>query len=169
MTFFSRRTLSRIFGAVIVVMTCIPLGSSSLCAQTTDPAGAEPQLAIATLKFIRTNGNPEVCIGKFQVIQTTKVVKAPHVHAEHLTYHCRIADDAGRILHSIDLEDPLKPRYEYPDEDGVLQWVILPQDTNEVLIRFPFSAEMKSLQIISSGERHQTDLICTIPLPKTTE
>jgi hypothetical protein len=138
-------------------------------AQHVADRNATPQLAIVSLKFVKTAGNPEVSIVKFRVIQSAKIVHSNPVHPEGLTYNCIFTNSAGDEIQSIALEDPLNPRYEYPDEDGVLQWVRLPQDENEILIRFPYSSEMQSIQIVRPGERHEADILCTIPLPKTTE
>jgi hypothetical protein len=60
---------------------------------------------------------------------------------------CLLLDQDEQILDTLIVKHPLKPAYEYPNEDGTLGMITVDVTENEVLLRFPYDDAMRFILV----------------------
>lgn len=77
---------------------------------------------------------------------------------------CWVLNDQNQPLETIVIKDPLKIRYEYPDDGGQIGSAIIERPDNELVIRFNFIPGMKYLLIKRIGTDGEPVALATLPL-----
>ncbi len=72
---------------------------------------------------------------------------------------CIITDKDLMPMDSINIFQPLNPRFEYPLEDGSIGSFVTEIDSNEVMLRFSYNINMKFLRIYLSESENQLRFI----------
>lgn len=122
-------------------------------------------VAVIALKFDRQAGNCAVSITNSALIRTNKNRTLPVYRDWHTNdFVCFLLNADDEILDTLVIRQPLKPRYEYPGENGTIGSVATDLATNEVLVRFPYSETMRYLQVSEVTGQRQLNIITKLPL-----
>jgi len=62
-------------------------------------------------------------------------------------FYCLVVDRFRHVTDSIRIEQPLNPRYEFPDENGAIGSKQVELQKTDVLIRFPLRDKLRSLEL----------------------
>ena len=127
----------------------------------------EHRVAIASLRFTGTSEGVDVSLEHFVTILTAKPVLNDS-HATHPgDYLCGVVDEKGRMAESINLGNPLLQRYEFPTDDHSIGTAEIPLQAQSVIVRFPYSPTLRTLQIARVTDDGETVLKQTLTLPET--
>lgn len=149
-----------------LALTCLFTGTIDAQASEPDIAG---QLALVSLRFELTDGDPIVEIEEFIVVETSKRVNEVLTLAREAGYALILADTRSLPMDTIYIADPLNPVYEYSEDEETIQSVSLPQHEGHVLIRFPYVEEMSQIRIAKCTENQQLSIIHSIAFPEAKE
>jgi hypothetical protein len=128
---------------------------------------AEPfTLALITLKISKTNHDYSVLITDSKILEASpgKVDPEP-VYWKENDFYGLVLDKNKRVRDSLQIDQPLSPRFEFPQENGKIGSTVIELNENEVLLRFSFQKDYKWIRIgvIEKGNRFRT--LNTIELP----
>jgi hypothetical protein len=62
-------------------------------------------------------------------------------------FYCMVINRFNQVTDSIRIEQPLNPRYEFPDENGIIGVKNVELQETDVLVRFPNREKLQSLQL----------------------
>jgi hypothetical protein len=79
-------------------------------------------------------------------------------------FYCLVVDQFRQITDSIRIEQPLNPRYEFPEENGTIGAKQVELQQTDVLIRFPMRNKLRYLQLGIVGSKNKFKLIRTIDI-----
>ena len=80
-------------------------------------------------------------------------------------FYCLVLDKNKRIRDSLFIDQPLSPRYEFPQDNGNIGSTVIELNENEVLLRFGFQKEYKWIRIGIVEKDHRFKTLNTIELP----
>jgi hypothetical protein len=128
---------------------------------------AEPfRIALITLKISKTSNGFSVSLTNSKILEASpgKVDPEP-VHWKENDFFCLVLDKNKRIRDSLSIDQPLNPRYEFPQDNGNIGSTVIELNENEVLLRFGFQKEYKWIRIgiVEKDNRFRT--LHTIELP----
>jgi hypothetical protein len=124
-------------------------------------------LALASLGFTRTEDSVQVTLEDFRIVPSAKPVYQREGSMSEGSYACVILGKQDIPLDTLYLGNPLMPRFEYPTDTEEIGSVELPFGQNSVLIRFRYTREMQSLQMIQMGASRRWNTMAHVPLPET--
>lgn len=80
---------------------------------------------------------------------------------------CLVLDAEGRRLHTIVLGQPLKVRFEYPEDDGSIGSAIIDVRAHDVVVHFPFDESVYALQIAIARDENSLHTLKTLHWTET--
>ncbi len=80
---------------------------------------------------------------------------------------CLVLDAEGRRLHTIVLGQPLKVRFEYPEDDGSIGSAIIDVREHDVIVHFPFDESVHALQIAIARDEYSLHSLKTLHWTET--
>jgi hypothetical protein len=117
------------------------------------------RIALITLKISKIKNDYAVTLTNSRILEASpgKVDSEP-LRWKQNDFYCLILDKNRHIRDSLCIEQPLSPRYEYPQENGKIGSIIVVQDENEVMLRFNFLKQYKWLRIgiVEKGNHFRT-------------
>lgn len=106
------------------------------------------KVALVTIKIIKSQNNYSVFITDSRIVEASlkNVDPEPDGWLEN-DFYCLVLDKNRHIRDSLKINQPLNPRYEFPQENGVIGSQVVELNENEVLLRFGYQKEYKWLRI----------------------
>lgn len=140
--------------------------SISVRNKNSDVEFQQSQLAVISLKITKTKDRYSVSLTNAGLFNTSKNIPELKKTWTENDFVCFIIDEQKQILDTLVIQQPMKIRYEFPQEDETIGTKIIDLPENEVLLRFPYTTEMKRLNITKCSEGGNLILIDTLELPK---
>jgi hypothetical protein len=124
------------------------------------------RIALITLKISKIKNDYAVKLTNSRILEASpgKVDSEP-LQWKQNDFYCLVLDKNRHIRDSLFIDQPLSPRYEYPQENGQIGSVIVEQDENEVMLRFNFLKQYKWLRIGIVEKDNHFRTINTIEIP----
>lgn len=126
----------------------------------------QAQLAVISLKITRVENKYSVAITKAALFITSKNVSDTKKKWMENDFVCLIVNDQKQALDTLIIRQPMSIRYEFPTDDETIGTKTVELSENEILLRFPYTAEMKYLSISACETNGNLVLIDTLELPK---
>jgi hypothetical protein len=79
-------------------------------------------------------------------------------------FYCLVVDQFHQVTDSIRIQQPLNPRYEFPEENGTIGAKQVELQQTDVLIRFPMRNKLRYLQLGIVGSKKKFKLIRTFDI-----
>ncbi len=114
------------------------------------------KVALVSIKIIKSQSDYSVLITDSRLIDASlkNVDPKPDGWMEN-DFFCLVLDKKRKIRDSLIINQPLCPRYEFPQENGEIGSQVVELNENEVLLRFSYQKEYKWLRIgIVEKNRH---------------
>lgn len=127
----------------------------------------EPKrIAMILLNISNSDGDYSTSIVSSRIIETAKEFKNNKKNVWHENdFVCFILDKHKNIIDTLLIFQPLHPRFEYPEDDGIIGSVVIEQKNNNVLLRFNYLSTMKYLRIEKVEENDNLKLIDVLEIP----
>ena len=135
--------------------------------KTTDKESEELKIAVVTLRIAKNNGQYAVSIKSMTLVNSSKKFlneRSDRINDDDLL--CFILGTNKRSIDTLKILQPLKVRYEYPNEDGTIGTRTVDLLENEVLLRFNYNTGMKYLRFAKAGGDKKLKRLVTLELPE---
>ena len=135
--------------------------------KTTDKKPEQLKIAVVTLRIAKNNSHYSVSIKNMTLVNTTKTFfteKPGKLNDDDFV--CFILGENKRSIDTLKISQPLKVRYEYPNEDGTIGARTVDLLENEVLLRFNYNAGMKYLRVARAQKDKKLKKLVTLELPE---
>ena len=135
--------------------------------KTTDKRSEQLKIAVVTLRIAKNDNHYSVSIKNMTLVNTTKTFlteKPGKLNDDDFV--CFILGKNKRSIDTLKILQPLKVRYEYPNEDGTIGARTVDLLENEVLLRFNYNAGMKYLRVAKPGKNKKLKRLVTLELPE---
>lgn len=140
--------------------------SISVRNKNSDVEFQQSRLAVISLKITKIKDQYSVSFTNAGLFNTSKNIPELKKTWTENDFVCFIIDEQKQILDTLVIQQPMKIRYEFPQEDETIGTKIIDLPENEVLLRFPYTTEMKRLSITKCSEDGNLILIDTLDLPE---
>ena len=134
---------------------------------TTDKRSEQLKIAVVTLRIAKNDSHYSVSIKNMTLVNTTKTFlneKPGKINDDDLV--CYILGKNKRTIDTLKILQPLKARYEYPNEDGTIGTKTVDLPENEVLLRFNYNTGMKYLRVAKARKNKKLKKVATLVLPE---
>ena len=135
--------------------------------RTTGNRSEQSKIAVVTLRIAKNQNRYSVSIKNMTLVSTTKtfLTETPDkINDDDLV--CYILGKNKRTIDTLKILQPLKARYEYPNEDGTIGTKTVDLPENEVLLRFNYNTGMKYLRVAKAGKNKKLKKVATLVLPE---
>lgn len=135
--------------------------------RTTDKRSEHSKIAVVTLRIVKDDSRYAVSIKNMSLVNTTKTFlneKPDKLKNDDLV--CYILGKNKRTMDTLTILQPLKVRYEYPNEDGTIGTRTVDLPENEVMLRFNYRTGMKYLRVAKAGKNKKLKKVVTLVLPE---
>ena len=135
--------------------------------KTTDKRSEQSKIAVVTLRIAKDQNRYSVSIKNMTLVSTTKtfLTQTPDkINDDDLV--CYILGKNKSTIDTLKILQPLKARYEYPNEDGTIGTKTVDLPENEVLLRFNYNTGMKYLRVAKAGKNKKLKKVATLVLPE---
>lgn len=135
--------------------------------KTTDKKSEQLKIAVVTLRIAKNDSHYSVSIKNMTLVNTAKTFlneKPDKINDDDFV--CFILGKNKRSIDTLKILQPLKVRYEYPNEDGTIGARTVDLLENEVLLRFNYNAGMKYLRVAKAGKNKKLKELVTLVLPE---
>src|SRR6187401_1457140 len=134
---------------------------------TSDKKSDQFNIAVVTLRIAKNESHYSVSIKNMTLVNTTKtfLTEEPGKLNDD-DFVCFILAKNKRSTDTLNILQPLKVRYEYPNEDGTIGTKTVDLLENEVLLRFNYNEGMKYLRVAKAGNDKKLKTLVTLELPE---
>ena len=135
--------------------------------RTTGNRSEQSKIAVVTLRIAKNQNRYSVSIKNMTLVSTTKtfLTQTPDkINDDDLV--CYILGKNKSTIDTLKILQPLKARYEYPNEDGTIGTKTVDLPENEVLLRFNYNTGMKYLRVAKAGKNKKLKKVATLVLPE---
>ena len=135
--------------------------------KTTDTKSQQLKIAVITVRIAKNDGQYSVSIKNMTLVNSSKKFlndKPDRIKDDDFV--CFILGKDKRSIDTLKILQPLKVRYEYPNEDGTIGTRTMDLLENEVLLRFNYNTGMKYLRFAKAGEDKKLKRLVTLELPE---
>jgi len=141
--------------------------TSVISHNTTDKKSEQLKIAVVTLRIAENDSHYSVSIKNMTLVNTTKTFlteKPDKINNDDFV--CFVLGKNKRSVDTLKISQPLKVRYEYPNEDGTIGTKTVDLPENEILLRFNYNAGMKYLRVAKTGKDKKLKTLVTLVLPE---
>jgi hypothetical protein len=146
----------------IINTSCVHKSNISSVKNSTEPF----RIALITLKISKVSNGFSVSLTNSKILEASagKVDPEP-VRWKENDFYCLVLDKNKRIRDSLFIDQPLSPRYEFPQDNGNIGSTVIELNENEVLLRFGFQKEYKWIRvgIVEKDNRFRTLNMIELP------
>lgn len=162
-----RLLLTTTFLRVLVLLNAQEAAYTDTLASSATIGYSGNQIAVISLNIVDSEKGNSVQLTHMRAIKSSKKISEQSRHWIENDLVGFILNDQEQILDTLLIQQPLKVRYEYPDENiETLGRTTIDLTKNDVLIRFPYTNSMKFIRIYKVDGRKQLKLIDTLSLEK---
>ena len=122
---------------------------------------------MVTLRIAKNDNQYSVSIRNMTLVNSAKkflTEESGRINEDD--FLCFILGKNKRGIDTLKILQPLKVRYEYPNEDGTIGTRTVDLLENEVLLRFNYNAGMKYLRLAKAGKDKKLKTLVTLVLPE---
>ena len=135
--------------------------------KTTEKKSGQLKIAVLTLRIAKNESHYSVSIKNMTLVNTTKTFLTEEPgQLNDDDFVCFILATNKRSTDTLNILQPLKVHYEYPNEDGTIGTRTVDLLENEVLLRFNYNEGMKYLRVAKAGKDKKLRTLVTLELPE---